>query len=286
MNWTKFEKELEKAIFSGKHITFLVGAGLSVESRIPTFRGKEGFWKIGSKNYKGPEIGTFRMFNLNAIEVWKWFLFRKTICRKAEPNRGHFILKEIEDLLGDQFALVSQNVDSLHKKAGNSAERTYLVHGDLDYARCGNECSDTLYPFPELEDKTRESDISLEEEKLLMCPKCGEYLRPHVLWFDETYNEEYYKIYTVTEIADNSSMLFIIGTSGSTFIPGHLIDRVSHFNQPILDINIADSEYSYFIKDYSEGYEARETSTEALEKVLAIIKKIKHENGKILRTTK
>jgi len=57
-----------------KKITFLVGAGLSAESGIPTFRGKDGYWVSGSKNYKAQEIGTYKMFCENPEEVWKWFL--------------------------------------------------------------------------------------------------------------------------------------------------------------------------------------------------------------------
>ena len=106
--------------------------------------------------------------------------------------------------------MITQNVDGLHKLAGNSDKRTYLIHGDLNYVRCGDECSNELYPFPKnISDKTRYDYITYEEEKRLKCPKCGEDLRPHVLWFDETYNEKYYKFQTVRSIADNTGLLFI-----------------------------------------------------------------------------
>jgi NAD-dependent deacetylase len=131
-----------------KKISFLVGAGLSAESGIPTFRGADGYWVSGSKNYKAEEIGTYRMFQLASQEVWKWFLYRKSVTEAAQPNQGHRMLKEIETILGEQFALISQNVDSLHRKAGNSEERTYLIHGDFDFVRCGDECSNERYPFP------------------------------------------------------------------------------------------------------------------------------------------
>ena len=88
---------------SGK-ITFLTGAGISAESGIPTFRGKEGFWKVGSVNYQPQEIGTYSMFLSAPSEVWKWFLFRNTICRKAKPNSGHYALAELESLLQRPFS--------------------------------------------------------------------------------------------------------------------------------------------------------------------------------------
>ncbi|MEH0154106.1 Sir2 family NAD-dependent protein deacetylase [Limibacter armeniacum] len=275
MDWSRLENDIKVAIASKQKISFLVGAGLSAESGIPTFRGKDGFWKVGSKNYQPEEIGTYRMFCLNSEEVWKWFLFRKTICKNAQPNEGHLALVEIEDLLNDQFALITQNVDGLHKKAGNSLERTYYVHGDLDFVRCGDECTSNLYPFPQgISDKKRGDRITEQEQKLLKCPNCGEDLRPHVLWFDETYNEKYYKFQTVRDIADNTALLFIIGTSGATYLPTEFVDRVSFFNGGIVDINLDDNNFTEFIKSYDKGYLVRDSSSQVLPKIVELMKKM------------
>ena len=168
-------------------ITFLVGAGISAESGIPTFRGEGGFWVSGSKNYTAQEIGTKHFFNVASHEVLKFYLYRKSISHFAKPNASHFALKEIEDLLQDHFALISQNVDGLHKKAGSSTYRTYLIHGDHDFLRCGDDCTSDLFPFPNGINhiNRKKSQLSYDEIQLLKCPRCGEDLRPHVLWFDE-----------------------------------------------------------------------------------------------------
>ncbi len=102
-------------------ISFLVGAG------IPTFTGKDGYWFQVLKIIK-LKILVLLEFNLASKEVWKWFLYRKSVTEAAKPNQSHFMLKEIEESLNEQFALISQNVDSLHRKAGSSEERTYLLH--------------------------------------------------------------------------------------------------------------------------------------------------------------
>ena len=196
----RIKEQLAYCKEKGKYVSFLVGAGISAESGIPTFRGKDGYWVIGSKNYKAQEIGTKRFFNLASDEVQKFYLYRKSVTEFAEPNQSHFLLQKIESVLGDQFALISQNVDGLHKKAGSSEKRTYLIHGDHDYMRCGDDCSPELYPFPkEIVLKGRGKDQLTEaEDALLRCPECGEPLRPHVLWFDEFYNEKFFKKDTVT----------------------------------------------------------------------------------------
>lgn len=170
---------------STKRITILTGAGVSAESDIPTFRGPEGYWTVGSRNYQPQEIGTYAMFLQNPQEVWKWFLFRRGICQAANPNPGHLAIAEMEKLLRDRFTLITQNVDGLHIRAGNRSERTYQVHGNLNYMRCSKACSMPIHPMPdEIPSKKRDEDISEAEWELLRCPECGDITRPHVLLWD------------------------------------------------------------------------------------------------------
>ncbi len=246
-----------------KKVAFLVGAGISAESGIPTFRGKDGYWISGSKNYKAQEIGTYKMFQIASQEVWKWFLYRKSITDFAKPNQSHIKLKEIEDRLGNNFALISQNVDGLHKRAGNSEERTYLIHGDFDFVRCGDECTNELFPFPKgIKLINRNNDIITEEEwKLLRCPKCGEDLRPHVLWFDEFYNEKYYRKDTVLRISKNSGLLFILGTSGATNLPKKITENVLSNNGMVVEINIDESYFSKRLVNKKNGILIRQESS-------------------------
>ncbi len=253
----------------GRKVSFLVGAGLSAESGIPTFRGKDGYWVSGSKNYKAQEIGTKHFFNIASHEVLKFYLYRKSITAFAEPNSGHFMLKEIEDLLGDNFALISQNIDGLHKKAGNSAERTYLIHGDHDLMRCGDDCSTELYPFPEaIQLKNRGKDqLTAEEIEVLKCPKCGEDLRPHVLWFDEYYDEKFFKKDSVLRISKETGILFILGTSGETTLPQVMTKNVLSKNGMVIEVNIAESYFSRLLKDKKHGIIIRSETTPFLLKL-------------------
>lgn len=255
--------KINECLKSGKKITFLVGAGLSAESGIPTFRGKDGYWMLGSKNYTAQEMATKRMFNIAADEVWKWYLYRKSITAFAEPNIGHLMLKEIEEILQDQFVLITQNVDGLHRKAGNSEERTYSIHGDLDFVRCGDDCSIRLYPFPkEIELKNRnKTSFTFEEKQILTCPKCGELQRPHVLWFDEFYNEEYYKRDSVLKLCNQTGILFIIGTSGATNLPQIITDIVLQNDQTVVEINIEKSNFSELIIRQQFGHVVIEKSS-------------------------
>lgn len=268
------EQEIRDAIITAikkeEKITFLIGAGLSAESGIPTFRGFDGYWTVGSDNYTPEEMGTYELFSQNPYAVWNWYLYRAGICNAANPNPGHFALGKFEQLLGDQFALVSQNVDGLHFRAGSSEFQTYLIHGDLRYMRCAKECSSSLFPLPaSLPHQEKDKELSEDEKALLTCPHCGGLTRPHVLWFDESYDEQNYRVDTVVDIAENTGVLIVIGTSGATTLPRAVFDICYHDYRTIVNIDPNANTFSRFLQGYKPGFAVKEGSGTFLPKLYA-----------------
>jgi len=192
------QKQLLQRIAKGAgKITVLTGAGISAESGIPTFRGPEGYWTVGSEVYHPQEMATFQMFSQIPEEVWKWYLYRMGVCKGARPNDGHKALVDMENVFKDRFALITQNIDGLHLSAGNSLQRTYQIHGNVFHMRCALECSEEVYPIPEtVSPKTKEEQLTAQDIQALRCPLCGARTRPHVLLFDESYNEHHYHFYS------------------------------------------------------------------------------------------
>ncbi|WP_299459378.1 Sir2 family NAD-dependent protein deacetylase [uncultured Microscilla sp.] len=253
----------------------LTGAGISAESGIPTFRGKEGYWKIGSVNYQPQDIGTMKMFKQSPQEVWKWYLFRHTVCNNAQPNPGHYAVAEMEKVLGGKrFTLVTQNVDGLHFRAGSTFKNTLLIHGDLTHVRCSKDSCDTeLLPFPKgIAPKNRESDISPEEWELLKCVNCGALTRPHVLWFDEYYNEKYYKYETALHKNKEADLLIVVGTSGATNLPNKMYYNALNNNKQIVVVNLDSSIFSRTLEANQTGHVLLGKSGEILPEILAAIK--------------
>lgn len=222
------------------NITILTGAGISAESGIPTFRGPEGYWTVGSQAYHPQEMATHRMFLQEPIEVWKWYLYRLAVCRAAAPNPGHFAIATMEALLGDRFTLVTQNVDGLHLRAGNSLERTYQIHGNVDFMRCAEECSRELYRVPHaLHGWSKERNLNDDEKALLQCPRCPSMTRPHVLWFDEIYNEPLFRLESTLAVARNTDLLIVVGTAGATNLPNQVAWLAAQRRDAVIvDINI------------------------------------------------
>jgi len=275
MDHLRLNQLLEETVLQGGRISVLAGAGLSAESGIPTFRGPEGYWTVGSRVYQPHEMATRRMFQSNPIAVWQWYLYRLEVCRQALPNKAHHALVTMEQLFPDSFALVTQNVDNLHLRAGQSAANTYEVHGNIGFVRCSNECGHRILPMPDqVSGKTKNEKIIVAEWQALHCPACGHLLRPHVLWFDEAYNERYYRAESAMQIARETSMLIVAGTSGATNLPNLVVSEVYHHSGAIIDINIASNPLGRVIEQYPRGISLRQPSGTALPEIVNRLKAI------------
>ena len=254
MDHQRLKHLLESSMISGGRITVLTGAGISAESGIPTFRGPEGYWTVGSRVYQPQEMATYQMFQQNPRAVWQWYLYRLGICRKAEPNQGHLALVEMEQHFAGRFTLVTQNVDNLHRRCGQSNENTYEIHGNIQCVRCANNCHDDLLPIPSaVSVKTKNAPISEAEWEALHCTRCGHLLRPHVLWFDEAYDETHYRYESTLEAGRKTDLLFVVGTSGATNLPNQLVAEVYHRGGVIIDINIDANPFGQLADRYERG---------------------------------
>lgn len=271
----KLTKILQNFKRSKGKITILTGAGISAESGIPTFRGKEGYWTIGSKEYHPEEMATLNMFQQKPYEVWQWYLYRKGVCDQASPNVGHLAVADIEKTFGDRFCLITQNVDGLHLKAGNSEERTYQIHGNIAFMRCSRECRSEIFPIPSaVPAKDKNSPVTDEEKKLLLCPYCGAISRPHILWFDECYDEKYYRFHSSLSRANQTNLLIVVGTSGATNLPMQIGDKVVSRGAAMIDINPQLNPFSSMAKTVPHGYFYQGTSTEILPQIAEFLKNV------------
>lgn len=248
-------------------IVVMTGAGISAESGIPTFRGEDGYWTVGSAVYHPQELATNAAFARMPEEVWRWYLYRRSVCRAAEPNRAHHALVALEKALGDRFLLITQNVDGLHSRAGNTLKRTFQIHGNIDLMRCEQvHPAARLVPVPIAIGEAWEASSPFTEEAraLLTCSRCGRLMRPHVLWFDEYYDEELFRFESSLRAAAGAALLIVIGTSGSTNLPMQVGRIVSQRGAPMIVINRDESPFSEFAQRNARGFFAHGTAGEHL----------------------
>lgn len=246
----------------------LSGAGISAESGIPTFRGEEGYWRVGSENYHPQEMATNAMFRRMPKEVWRWYLYRRALCRMASPNPGHLALVQLAAVV--DLNVVTQNVDGLHLRAGQAAHQTFEIHGNIDYFRDGENPRANKWPIPSyFDDWTRERELTEQEMDRLRCPDTGTLGRPHVLWFDECYDEETYRFDTALGLAERCGTLLTIGTTGQTNLPVQMVRSVIAKGGHFVDINIAENDFGQLAERLPTGRALKGKAGEWLPKLVA-----------------
>lgn len=185
-------REAARILSAASRVAVLTGAGISAESGVPTFRGAGGFWKGRS----AMELATPEAFARDPRRVWEFYRFRIRGLADVEPNDGHRALARLEGRC-EAFWLITQNVDGLHRAAGS--RRVIELHGALRDTRCC-ACS--------FQCRTRD----LPATPVPLCPRCGERLRPAVVWFGESLPAP--ALAEVGEAIAGCEVMLVVGTSG------------------------------------------------------------------------
>jgi NAD-dependent deacetylase len=173
----------------------LTGAGISTESGIPDFRSPGGIWA----EYDPMEYATIEAFRRDPVKVWKFYALRFELLTTAEPNAGHLALAELERR-GLVAAIVTQNIDGLHERAGSRA--VVEVHGSIRSASC-LECGRRV----PLEDVV----AALRAAPAPPCPRCGAVLKPDVVMFGELLPAD--AIDHAIELVRGAGLLLVVGSS-------------------------------------------------------------------------
>ena len=221
------------------HLVVVTGAGISLASGIPTFRGSDSgaVWKADVT-----ELGTYRFFRQDPVESWRWYLSRFDVVFGKQPNAAHRALVALERwqlARRGRFTLVTQNIDTLHEDAG--AEELVKVHGTADRVRCarvGCEHGAPSGSLPRTDFDVAAFRAEPSPESLPRCPVCGDFLRQHVLWFDEFYGEhDDYQWNRVQTTAMTMGLLVFVGTSFSVGVTDLFTRHALGIGIPVLSID-------------------------------------------------
>ncbi len=200
---------------------YITGAGVSASSGIPTFRGNDGFWTVGSVNYTPQEMATRSMYENNPADFLLWYFKRFASYRNVKPNAAHYWLADKK--------LITQNIDGLDGKAGN---KDYIsIHGRLDKVVYYKNEMEEQVPFDanwnEIDLSLNPSDQVLKKQLLKkfkikfyndrFIPQEGISLKPYVLLFDEIYTD-LYRISEAEHWMNDAKKIIFIGTSFSVNI--------------------------------------------------------------------
>ena len=210
-------EQLVTALRDARHVCVLTGAGVSAESGVPTFReAQTGLWE----NFRPEDLATPEAFERDPKTVWEWYVWRRELVAKAEPNPAHLALAELERMKED-FKLITQNVDGLHQRAGST--EVVEFHGNITRNKCFREgvivngCEDTSSVPPG-------------------CPSCGGPLRPDVVWFGEAIPTA--ALTSAFEAAERCELFLSIGTSSLVQPAAGLAEIALRSGARVVEINL------------------------------------------------
>jgi NAD-dependent deacetylase len=211
-------------------IIVLTGAGISAESGVPTFRDSDGLWE----GHRVEDVATPQAYDAQPSVVHRFYDARRAALAVVEPNPAHHALARLEEVLGDDLLVVTQNIDDLHERAGST--RVLHMHGELRSALC-RACR-------------RRTPWTGDLGGLPPCPHCGaSELRPDVVWFGEV-------PYGMAEIQDAlaAADLFVsIGTSGAVYPAAGFVQYAAMHGARTLELNLQPSEGSHYFHEARHG---------------------------------
>lgn len=220
-------KEAVQALKKAKKVVAFTGAGISVESGIPPFRGENGIW-----NKYEEKLFEINYFLNHTQEAWNMLcdgFYGANI--KAEPNDAHLALDRFEKE-GKIKAVITQNIDDLHKKAGSKT--VYELHGNSSRLHCVKDGS-----------KYSVSDFDLKSAPL--CKKCGSMLKPDFVFFGEQLPEDDFS--SAIQASKTCDLMLVIGSTGLVYPASSLPPLAKEHNATIIEINPNSSSYTDSITD-------------------------------------
>jgi NAD-dependent deacetylase len=220
--------EIEQAarlIREAEMVIALTGAGISTESGIPDFRSPGGLWT----RYDPMLYATFESFVNDPSRFWEMAAELNPLLENAEPNPAHLALGELERL-GKCQAVITQNIDNLHQRAGSSD--VLELHGTFRTGTC-LKCG-AAHDYEEIKN-------SADSGQVPRCKECDGPIKPDVVLFGEPLNAPV--LHRAVELASDCDLMLVIGCGLEVF-PAASLPTYTHRNQgKLVFINVASTAY-------------------------------------------
>ena len=178
---------IKKTIKEANAILITAGAGMGVDSGLPDFRGKEGFWKAYPKakelNFDFSQMANSVWFLVNPRLAWAFYGHRYNMYKRTIPHKGFKMLLDLVKSKNDNYFIYTSNVDGQFQKAGFDSEKIVECHGSIHYFQCTKNCEEKIW---ESEYSTLEIDMEkFEAIDNPQCLDCNDIARPNILMFHD-----------------------------------------------------------------------------------------------------
>lgn len=213
------------------NIVILTGAGISAESGLATFRAANGLWN----NHRVEDVATVEAFERNPAYVHAFYNELKKELIKAEPNAAHLAISRLQEVYLAKISVVTQNVDTLHEKAGN--KNIYHVHGQINQSVCLN-CGHVMETFDDVDNYTA-------------CPSCqiNGMMKPNIVFFGENllYMDQ------VDDLLRHCDLFMSIGTSGVVFPAAAFVQTAKYYGATTYEFNLEPTSNNFYFDKHIFG---------------------------------
>lgn len=214
-----------------QNIVILTGAGISAESGLATFRSSNGLWN----NHKVEDVASVEGFARNPALVHDFYNNLKTEVQTAKPNPAHFSLTKLQQAFPEQVSIITQNVDTLHEKAGN--QNVYHIHGQINQAVCLN-CGQVLETWGDVDTET-------------ICPHCQimGMMKPNIVFFGESL----LCMDKVEELLRKCHLFISVGTSGVVYPAAGFVQTVKYYGAQTIEFTMEPTANNYLFDRHIFG---------------------------------
>ena len=187
-------------ILESSRVVVFTGAGISTESGIPDFRSPGGIWT----KFDPDDFTIQKFMSSEKTRRLQWQMMAEGgLLQNAEPNQAHYAVAEMEKM-GKLTCIITQNIDNLHQKAGNSSEKVFELHGNMKFVRCMS-CAQR-FPIDDILHR-------LDKEEIPDCQFCHGILKPDAVFFGESLPQQ-----ALNEAAKHSRNCDLFIVIGSTLV--------------------------------------------------------------------
>uniref|UniRef100_A0A3Q1I1C2 NAD-dependent protein deacylase sirtuin-5, mitochondrial n=1 Tax=Acanthochromis polyacanthus TaxID=80966 RepID=A0A3Q1I1C2_9TELE len=242
-----YMSEFRKAFAQAKHIAIITGAGVSAESGVPTFRGKNEKWR----KWQSQDLATPEAFSRYPSRVWEFYHYRRELVLNKKPNAAHLAIAECEARLkkqGRSVVVITQCIDDLHQQAGS--KHVLKIHGNLMETRClscGEVTVNRRSPIcAALKGKGVFVAVSRCDES-----DCDGLLRPNVVFFGETLDSHI--LTNVEKEMEMCDLCLVVGTSSIVYPAAMFGPRVASRGVPVAEFNMSTTPKTEYFTYHFQG---------------------------------
>lgn len=224
--------EAAEILYKANNVVIIVGAGVSAESGVFTYKDNEETWEIEGSTMKLKDVMDMNVLQSSPLDFWQAIQYNRMRIAHCSPNSIHYFLSDLMYWfrgIGKKVSIVTQNFDGFDKMVIGQDPDLYEIEGNINEMRCLFECCEAIFPAPELNDMLY---------NIPLCPVCSAICRPNVLLDGEESGEKFYRCESASNAFKDADLLVVLGTQLGKEFAAEKVREFAKDGKVIIEANI------------------------------------------------